>query len=83
MLRELTVRENILHSARIRMPNNWTQKEIEKFVDGIILALGLSLVSHSRIGDETLRGISGGQRKRVNIGNLFLKSFIFVLFYSH
>jgi hypothetical protein len=30
--------------------------------------LGLYDIRHSQIGDERVRGISGGQRKRVNIG---------------
>ena len=30
--------------------------------------LGLYEIRHSQIGDERVRGISGGQRKRVNIG---------------
>ena len=30
--------------------------------------LDLREIRHSRIGDENTRGISGGQRKRVNIG---------------
>ena len=67
MLRELTVRENILHSARIRLPASWTNQEIEEFTDNVIDALNLSHVAHTRIGDETTRGVSGGQRKRVNI----------------
>ena len=36
MHRELTVRENILHSARIRLPSSWTSQEIEKHVDTIL-----------------------------------------------
>lgn len=69
MHHELTVRENILHSARIRLPHTWTSIEIETFVDQIIDALNLSAVRNSIIGDEVQRGISGGQKKRVNIGN--------------
>ena len=67
MLRELTVRENVLHSARVRLPASWSSKEVDKYVDDILEALNLSHVSHCRVGDETNRGISGGQRKRVNI----------------
>ncbi|KAJ3127909.1 hypothetical protein HK098_005550 [Nowakowskiella sp. JEL0407] len=67
MLRELTVRENIMHSAKVRLPRSWTKKQKEEYVDNIIEALGLSGVAHARIGDEASRGISGGQRKRVNI----------------
>lgn len=70
MHKELTVRENILHSARVRLPKSWTPLEIETFVDQIIDALNLTGVKHSIIGDEVQRGVSGGQRKRVNIGTL-------------
>ena len=34
----------------------------------LISILGLDDVKHSIIGDEKKRGISGGQKKRVNIG---------------
>ena len=63
MLHELTVRENIAHSARMRLPRSWTKKEIDHFVDAVLHALELSHVAHSLI-----TSISGGQKKRVNIG---------------
>ncbi|KAI8816706.1 uncharacterized protein EV422DRAFT_275965 [Fimicolochytrium jonesii] len=68
MHRELTVKENIHHAARVKLPASWTAKEVEDYTDAVIAALNLSHVAHSPIGDETTRGISGGQRKRVNIG---------------
>jgi ABC-type multidrug transport system ATPase subunit len=37
-------------------------------VEATISLLGLSSVSNTMIGDETRRGVSGGQRKRVNVG---------------
>lgn len=37
-------------------------------VNECIEVLGISHVQHSPIGDERTRGVSGGQRKRVNIG---------------
>ncbi|KAJ3321188.1 hypothetical protein HDV06_004531 [Boothiomyces sp. JEL0866] len=58
MHRDMTVRENISYSAKIKLPSTWKSSEIDE----------LSHVAHSIIGDETSRGISGGQRKRVNIG---------------
>ncbi|KAI9337955.1 hypothetical protein BDR26DRAFT_863348 [Obelidium mucronatum] len=67
MIRDLTVRENVLHSARVRLPRNWTSSQINNHVDNVLRALNLSHVANSCIGDETTRGISGGQRKRVNI----------------
>ncbi|ORY18078.1 hypothetical protein BCR33DRAFT_777678 [Rhizoclosmatium globosum] len=68
MLRELTVRENIFHSARTRLPKTWTAAQVNKYVDDVLDVLNLSHVQHSLIGSETERGVSGGQRKRVNIG---------------
>lgn len=68
MIRELTVRDNIAHSARVRLPSSWSQARIQKHVDAVITVLGLEAVAEQPIGDENARGISGGQRKRVNIG---------------
>jgi ABC-type multidrug transport system ATPase subunit len=67
MHRELTVRENIYHSARIRLPRSWSDQEVNEHVDLVLQALDLVHVQHTLIGDGVSRGISGGQRKRVNI----------------
>jgi ABC-type multidrug transport system ATPase subunit len=64
MMRELTVRENIAHSARIRLPRTgWTEESVSRLVDAVIETLGL----RSCADTQTAR-ISGGQRKRANIG---------------
>ena len=68
MIRELTVREIITFSASYRLPSSYTSQQIETAVNQCLLDLGMSHVQHSPIGDELTRGISGGQRKRVNIG---------------
>ena len=65
---ELTVRENILHSARCRLPASWRDKEIQDHVDSLLACLQLTHVQHLRVGDPVKPTISGGQRKRVNIG---------------
>ncbi|KAJ3272764.1 hypothetical protein HDV01_005292 [Terramyces sp. JEL0728] len=68
MHRDMTVRENIAYSAKIRLPAGWKSPEVEDHVDNVLELLKLSHVANSIVGDETTRGISGGQRKRVNIG---------------
>ncbi|ORY49964.1 hypothetical protein BCR33DRAFT_781479 [Rhizoclosmatium globosum] len=68
MIEELSVRENIRYSARVRLPNSWTNTEVEAHAEAILQALNLSHVADKRIGNVLERGISGGQRKRVNIG---------------
>ncbi|KAB8289656.1 hypothetical protein EYC80_010569 [Monilinia laxa] len=65
---ELTVRENILHSARIRLPRSRNNCEIEKHVDNLLSCLRLRHIQHHRVGDTVEPVISGGQRKRVSIG---------------
>ena len=68
MHRELTVREILKSYAQMRLPRTFTDDQIERVVQDVIEALQLEHVSDSEIGDEAKRGISGGQRKRVNVG---------------
>ena len=68
VLPELTVRENILHSARIRLPAYWGDQDVLKHVDLVIECLRLSHVQRSQVGSTAASIISGGERKRVSIG---------------
>jgi ABC-type multidrug transport system ATPase subunit len=68
MHRDLTVRENLRFYAHLKGNPNMSRPQRRAFVNEVIDILGLSHVQHSLIGDEETRGISGGQRKRVNIG---------------
>ncbi|KAI3375501.1 hypothetical protein L3Q82_003831 [Scortum barcoo] len=64
----LTVRENFSFSAALRLPSSVSQEEKEKKVNRLIQELGLSRVADSKVGTQLIRGISGGERKRTNIG---------------
>ncbi|KAM6959775.1 broad substrate specificity ATP-binding cassette transporter ABCG2-like [Tautogolabrus adspersus] len=64
----LTVRENFSFSAALRLPESVSQQEKEKKVNRLIQVLGLSRVADSKVGTQLIRGISGGERKRTNIG---------------
>ena len=44
--------------------SRWAEVEAEK----VVAKMGLAHVSDTLIGDENVRGVSGGQRKRVSIG---------------
>ena len=51
MMRECTVRENILFSARMRLPREgWPDARICAYVDAVIEVLGLSECSNTLIG---------------------------------
>lgn len=64
----LTVRENLLFSGRFRLPRGTYEGDIQDLADLTLASLGLSRVADSPVGDVTRRGVSGGERKRVNIG---------------
>lgn len=64
----LTVEENLWFSARCRLPSDLPKADKVLTVERIIEALGLQVVRNSLVGTVEKRGISGGQRKRVNVG---------------
>ena len=70
-----TVRESILTSALLKLPMSMTRKEKETRVDSVLEELGLTECQNVRIGDELLgmKGVSGGQRRRVSIGIELIK----------
>jgi len=67
MHRELTVSQAVWFGARLRLPRDYSDAEIERRVATVIDELGLTGCEHVRIGSADRRGISGGQRKRVNV----------------
>ncbi|NXJ01560.1 ABCG2 protein, partial [Psophia crepitans] len=64
----MTVRENLHFSAALRLPSSISVKEKKERVTQIISELGLSQVADAKVGTELIRGVSGGERKRTNIG---------------
>lgn len=67
LLGTLTVRETITYSAHLRLPTSMTKEEINGIVDGTIMEMGLQDCSDRLIGNWHLRGISGGEKKRLSI----------------
>lgn len=64
----LTVQENLWFNARCRLSADMSQADKVLVVERVIEALGLQAVRDSLVGTVEQRGISGGQRKRVNVG---------------
>jgi ABC-type multidrug transport system ATPase subunit len=64
---QLTVRQALRFSARLRLPSDFSNIDIERRIDQILGKLGIAGQADIRIGSAEKRGISGGQRKRVNI----------------
>uniref|UniRef100_A0A7N1A4L7 ABC transporter domain-containing protein n=1 Tax=Kalanchoe fedtschenkoi TaxID=63787 RepID=A0A7N1A4L7_KALFE len=68
----LTVKETLTYSARLRLSKTMTKQEKEKRASDVIYELGLERCQDTMIGGSFVRGVSGGERKRVCIGNEIL-----------
>ncbi|KAK7822088.1 abc transporter g family member 9 [Quercus suber] len=68
----LTVTETLVFTALLRLPNSLSKEEKIRHAEAVITQLGLTKCNNSIIGGERLRGISGGERKRVSIGQEML-----------
>jgi len=64
----LTVREQIQFSAKLRGQVGMSEERIERITDDVLNVMQIDHIQNSIVGGVEQRGISGGQRKRVNIG---------------
>jgi ABC-type multidrug transport system ATPase subunit len=67
-LPHLTVFETLYFSARQRCPASMPDKIIKLRVKAVLKLLGLLHVSNGVVGDAHLKGISGGEKRRLSIG---------------
>eukprot|EP00127_Corallochytrium_limacisporum_P002444 Clim_evm1s128 gene=Clim_evmTU1s128 len=63
----LTVRETLMFAAELRLPENFTKDMREDRVNDIMDHLGLTHVADNKVGNELVRGISTGEKRRVDI----------------
>ena len=67
LLPYLTVRENLYFSARLRLPAHLSKYEKQQRAEAVLLKMGLRDCANNRIGSEMVKGISGGEKRRVTI----------------
>jgi ABC-type multidrug transport system ATPase subunit len=65
----LTVKETLTYAARLRLPKTLTREQKKQRALDVIQELGLERCQDTMIGGAFVRGVSGGERKRVSIGN--------------
>ncbi|KAL7902435.1 ABC-2 type transporter domain-containing protein [Trichoderma sp. TUCIM 5745] len=69
----LTVEETIDFAARMKVPYHLppgikTHEEYaQSYKDFLLRSVGISHAAHTKVGDAFIRGVSGGERKRVSI----------------
>lgn len=67
LLGTLTVRETLTYSAYLRLPTTMSREEVKGIIEGTIIEMGLQDCADRQIGNWQLRGISGGEKKRLSI----------------
>ena len=67
LLPSLTVRETLKFSARLRLPSFMTTAQKEQRAEDVLLKLGLKDCAENLIGSDMIKGISGGEKRRVSI----------------
>lgn len=67
LMEELTVFQNLSFASQLCF-GHYSENEITELVDRVLLNLGLSEIKHLKVGTPLSKTISGGQRKRLNIG---------------
>jgi ABC transport system ATP-binding/permease protein len=67
LIEDLTVFENLYYSAKLSF-GHYKEKQIVDLTVRVLVNLGLSEIRDLKVGSPLDKTISGGQRKRVNIG---------------
>lgn len=67
LIEDLSVFQNLYYAAKLCF-SNFTEQEIIELVDKTLISLGLYETRALKVGNPLQKTISGGQRKRLNIG---------------
>lgn len=73
LLNSATVRETLETAAQLRIPG-LSDAALKDRVDGVLADLGLKHCEHALVGGGDIRGLSGGERRRVSIGQEIVSS---------
>ncbi|KAL9000508.1 MAG: hypothetical protein Q9169_000801 [Polycauliona sp. 2 TL-2023] len=63
----LTVRENLHFAAALRLPTHLSKNQKRQRAESVLLKLGLNDCADNLVGDHLVKGISGGEKRRVTI----------------
>ena len=64
---QLTVRETVLFSAKLRLDSSVPEKTKKRYVDHILKMMELSSLANTLVGDDESGGLSFEQGKRLSI----------------
>ncbi|EGD84678.1 hypothetical protein H112_08392 [Trichophyton rubrum D6] len=67
LMPSLTVRESLEFAAGLRLPTWMSKDEKNRRAEAILLKMGLKDCANNLIGSDLIKGISGGEKRRVSI----------------
>ncbi|KAM5492213.1 hypothetical protein MaudMau93_001516 [Microsporum audouinii] len=67
LMPSLTVRESLEFAAGLRLPSWMSKEEKNQRAEAILLKMGLKDCANNLIGSDLIKGISGGEKRRVSI----------------
>nr|CAN81792.1 hypothetical protein VITISV_020570 [Vitis vinifera] len=67
LMTTLTVREAVYYSAQLQLPDSMSRSEKKERAEMTIREMGLQDAMNTRIGGWSVKGLSGGQKRRVSI----------------
>jgi ABC-type multidrug transport system ATPase subunit len=67
LLHYLTVRETLQYAARLRLPANLEEEDVSAHAESVLSELGLTPCADTIVGNSRIRGISGGEKRRLSI----------------
>ncbi|XP_061365024.1 ABC transporter G family member 7 isoform X2 [Gastrolobium bilobum] len=71
---QLTVRETLSLATELQLPNISSAEERDDYVNNLLFKLGLVSCADTNVGDSKVRGISGGEKKRLSMACELLAS---------
>lgn len=71
---QLTVRETLSLAIELQLPNITSTEERDGYVNNLLFKLGLVSCADTNVGDAKVRGISGGEKKRLSLACELLAS---------
>ncbi|OAQ66072.1 ABC transporter [Pochonia chlamydosporia 170] len=67
LLPSLTVRETLRFAAGLRLPSFMSTEEKYRRAEDVLMKMGLKDCANNLIGSDMIKGISGGEKRRVSI----------------
>ncbi|PNY25851.1 ABC transporter ATP-binding protein/permease [Tolypocladium capitatum] len=67
LLPSLTVRETLRFAAGLRLPSFMSSEEKHRRAEEVLMKMGLKDCANNLIGSDMIKGISGGEKRRVSI----------------